>query len=308
MTRTGRCALALATLMGIGACDPAELPVPQSNNVCDEPTVQVLLSADIEESSGVATSRAHEGVFWTHNDSGWDANLFAIDTTGAILARVRVEAATNRDWEDLELAPCEPGSDHDCLFIGEIGDNNEHHANVAVYRIPEPDPATDSVSAPADIFRFTYPEGPRDAESLFVTDAGIHVVNKGRSHAIELFRLSPPYRPGTTAVIERVQELAPPPNSLSAQVTAAAADRAGDRVVIRTYAGLRFFLVDADTLRPDGRHADMVAPDQRQGEAVDFIDSQRFVLTSETRGAHPASLAIVTCDPSRPPHDSTPGR
>lgn len=287
------------------ACQVAEVPVPQGNNVCDAPAVQVVLPPELQESSGVAVSRTHDGIFWTHNDSGGDAVVFAIDSMGAIRATVRVEEATNRDWEDIALAPCEPGADHDCLFIGELGDNSERHRNVAVYRIAEPDPATDSVAGPAEIFRLTYPDGPRDSESLFVTEAGIHVVNKGRSDAIELFRLPPPYRPGATAVLERVQQLAPPPNSLSAQVTAAAADPPGRRVVIRTYAGLHFFDVDADTLRPHGRPADIVAPDQRQGEAVDFLGSDRFLLTSEVRGPHPASLAIVTCDPSRPPPDTT---
>jgi hypothetical protein len=264
-------------------------------DVCDDPEISVVLPDEIAESSGVAASRTYPGVYWTHNDSGWDPEIFAVDSTGAVLARVRVAGATNRDWEDIEAAPCTPGGTEPCLFIGDIGDNNEHHARIGVYRIPEPNPWTDTVSARAVIFRGTYPDGSRDAEALFVTDQGIHIINKGRSHAIELFRLPPPYRAGRTVPLVRLQQLAPPPTSVSAQVTAAAASTDQQRVVVRTYGGLQFFQIDGDTLATHGRPAELVAPEQRQGEGVDFLDHGRYVLTSEGQGPHPASMAIVRC-------------
>lgn len=289
----------------VATCDAGKLPAPQGNNICDsEPAVLVALPEQLEETSGIATSRAHPGIFWSHNDSGDDPVVYATDASGVIRGRVRIADATNRDWEDMAVAPCERGGDRDCLFIAEIGDNSERYDNVAVYRVAEPDPTVDSVTGPADILRFTYPGGPRDAESLFVTEAGIHVITKGRSGAIELFRLPPPYRPGTRSVVERVQRLAPPPTSHSAQVTAAAFDPDGERVVVRTYGGLRFFAVDADSLRPMGRPSDLVAPEQVQGEAIDFVRGHRLVLTSESRGDYPATLAIVQCDPLRPPVDT----
>lgn len=296
---------AVLCLLLLPACEVAELPRPVSNNVCDSPTVQAALPDALHETSGVATSRSHDGVFWTHNDSGGDPAIFAIDTTGAILARVHLQGATNRDWEDIATGPCEPGSDESCVFIAETGDNNEHHPNVAVYRAPEPDPAADTITGPVETFRFTYPEGPRDAEGLFVTDAGLHVITKGRSGAIELYRLAPPYRSDATVEIHFVQRLAPPPASHSAQVTAAAVSPAGDEVVVRSYSGLRFYQMDADTLRPRGRDADIVAPDQMKGEAVDFVAPGVFILTSEASGSRPQSLAVVTCDPDRPAPDTT---
>lgn len=289
----------IASIAAFGAvlssgCAP-DTPVRQ-DEVCAEPEISVRLPDDIAESSGVAASRTHPGVYWTHNDSGWDAEIFAVDSTGAILTRVRIHGATNRDWEDIEAAPCNPGGTDPCLFIGDIGDNHERHSRIGIYRIPEPDPWTDTVSARAVIFRATYPDGPRDAEALFVTDQGIHIVNKGRSHAIELFRLAPPYRAGATVPLARIQHIAPPPTSVSAQVTGGAASLDQNRVVLRTYGGLLFFQVEDDTLALQGR-AEIVAPEQRQGEAVDFLAGNRFVLTTEGQAGHPASLAIVRCEP-----------
>jgi hypothetical protein len=288
---------------GILAGCQDEQPVWE-DGVCDPPDTLYPFPADIPESSGVAVSRTYPGVFWTHNDSGWDPVVFAVDSTGAVLARVRVAGATNRDWEDVEVASCSPGAAEDCLFIGDIGDNNDRHPRIAVYRIPEPDPRADSVSAPATIIRATYKDGPRDAEALFVTDRGVHIINKGRSHAIHLYRIPPPYRTGRTTVLEPLQQLAPPPTSLSAQVTAAAASPDQRRVVVRTYGELRFFEIDGDTLVAAGRSAGLVVPEQRQGEGVDFVDEDRYVLTSEQQLPSPASIAIVRCDPHRTAADS----
>src|SRR5262245_44719285 len=73
---------------------------------------------DVVESSGLAISRRTPGVLWTHNDSGSDAVLFAIDKDGRLLGRVRVPVRT-RDWEDVSAARCPSG---DCLYIADIGD------------------------------------------------------------------------------------------------------------------------------------------------------------------------------------------
>jgi hypothetical protein len=295
-TRTGLLFLAAVAV----ACEVAEVSTP-GGDVCDAPYHGAILPALLEETSGVAASQERPGVFWTHNDSGGDVAVFALDSTGTVLGRVRLEGAFNRDWEDIAVGPCEPGGPN-CLWVAEIGDNGERHPHVAVYRVPEPAP-DDTVAGPVDIFRFTYPGGPRDAESLFVTDAGVHVINKGRSHAIELFRLDPPYEPGSTRPLRRLQRLAPPPTNVSAQVTAAAigADR---HVVVRSYTSLRFYKLDGDTLR-SLRQADIVTPTQLQGEGVDILDESRFVLTGEARGGRPPTLLLITCDPSRPPADTT---
>ncbi len=290
--------MALVILLAAApGCEVAEVSTP-GGDVCDPPSHQAALPASLSETSGVAASHARPGVYWTHNDSGGDAVVFAIDSTGTVLGRVRLEGAANRDWEDIAVGPCEPGGE-DCLWVAEIGDNGERHPHVAVYRMPEPSP-DDSVAV-VDILRFSYPDGPRDAEALFVTDAGVHIVNKGRSHAIELFRLDPPYEPGSTRTLRRLQRLAHPPTSVSTQVTAAGTG-AGDRVVVRSYTSLRFYEIDADTL-VRLRDADIVSPTQLQGEGVDVLDEGRLVLTGEAYRGRPASLTLMTCDPSRPPSD-----
>src|SRR5262245_41247001 len=52
------------------------------------------------ESSGVAISRRTPGVLWSHNDSGNDSILFAIEPNGTARGRMRVPVRM-RDWEDI---------------------------------------------------------------------------------------------------------------------------------------------------------------------------------------------------------------
>lgn len=273
---------------------------------CEAPVPWADLAPEVGETSGIAASRDHAGVFWSHNDSGGDSAVFALDSTGAVTARVRVRGAANHDWEDISVAPCEPGGAEDCLFLADTGDNRERREHVTIFRVAEPNPRTDTVTPPADRLDLTYPTGPRDAEALFVTDAGLHIVTKGRSAAIELYRLAPPYEPRTTRELEQIQDLAPPPTSISAQVTGAAFSDQTGLVVLRTYSGLRFFAAHADSLRQVGDPADFLGPAQPLGEGVDFIAGDRLVLTGEAGGRQPATIATIRCDPLRPPPlDST---
>src|SRR5712691_4960515 len=55
-----------------------------------------LQSPRVKESSGIAASRAHPGVLWTHNDSGDDAYVYATDLTGADRGSVRIRGARAR--------------------------------------------------------------------------------------------------------------------------------------------------------------------------------------------------------------------
>lgn len=271
---------------------------------CEAPVPWADLPAEVEETSGVAASRAHRGVFWTHNDSGGEAVIFALDSTGAILGPIRVRNATNRDWEDIAVGPCGPGSD-ECLYLADTGDNLERRETIVVFRIPEPDPYGDTITASAARLEMSFPDGPNDAEALYVTAAGLHLVTKGRSRSVALYRLPLPYDAGNS-VLTRVQQLAPPPTSISAQVTGAAISPDGATVVIRTYSGLRFFELDADSLRPLGETADFLGPAQPLGEGVDFIGPGRLVLTGEAGGRRPATIAMVRCDLRPRPAGATP--
>ena len=78
----------------------AALPAPTSSR----PPV-ALAETRLSETSSLAPSPTREGVLWTLNDSENPAELFATDTAGRALGRVRVDGAKNRDWEALAFGP-----------------------------------------------------------------------------------------------------------------------------------------------------------------------------------------------------------
>ncbi|MEU9202073.1 WD40 repeat domain-containing protein [Streptomyces sp. NPDC048332] len=118
----------------------------------------------ITESSGLAASRAHPGIYWTHNDSDDGPYVFAVDSrTGRTVARITMKGVgAPRDVEAISLGP--DGN----LYVGDIGDNlNGSWDHVWIYRFPEPKELRDQVVR-ATQFDVKYADGARNAEALMV--------------------------------------------------------------------------------------------------------------------------------------------
>jgi hypothetical protein len=250
------------------------------------------LDGEIHESSGVAVSRAHAGIFWTHNDSG-DPVLFAVDGQGRTAGRVAVTGAAVEDWEDVALAPCPAGGD--CLYVADIGDNDARRASITVYRIPEPAPGA-SASAPATAIRLRYPDGPHDAEALFVLNGAIHVVTKGESGPIALYRA--PAGAGAEATLERVRELSGDKVERPERITGADARADGRWVVMRTLDEALFYpageLAGSGAAQP--RRVDLRGLGEEQGEGIGFGADGHVIVTSEGgKKDKPATFARLSC-------------
>jgi hypothetical protein len=122
-------------------------------------TTGTILIGDINEVSGVVASRRTAGMFWIEEDSGNPARLTGVRLNGTELASIAVEGATNLDWEDIAVA-------RGRVWLADIGDNLLIRSSIAVYSFPEPEPSTQRVVA--DRLTLTYPDGPHNAEALFV--------------------------------------------------------------------------------------------------------------------------------------------
>ncbi len=300
MIHRGRPAVILALAVGfvVGCTVPAAEPgLWQVGAPVTVRTMALFQDPDLTESSGVAASRSHAGILWTHNDSGHPATLFATDTSGARLGRWTIPGAGSVDWEDIALGPCPRGS---CLYIGDIGDNGERRASVTIYRIPEPDPGSaGGATAAPDSLVVTYPDRPRDVEALFVDDAGaVWLVSKGRSEGIFLYRLPAEAWNAGTATAERVDSLPLPHDFPAGKVVTGAAIAPDQRtVIVRSYRDLYFFLRDPRGVlipAPPPNRCDILGVEV-QGEAVDWWDESTLVLTSEGEGGDRGSVRLVRC-------------
>ncbi len=241
------------------------------------------------ETSGLARGLRNPAVFWTHNDSGNEAEIFGVDESGALVARVRVEGASIVDWEDIEAGPCHHGS---CLYIADTGDNDGKRASVVVYVVPEPEPGATSVAANA--WQARYPDGPADSESLFLLDGELYLITKGRQGPVRLYRL--PRDGEQPATLEYIAELGPKP-STGERIGAATATPDGRWVVLRTPSELRFYRADR-LLAGDTGDAivwDATSLGHPQGESVEIDDEGNVWLTSEAEKSGQPAFAHVSC-------------
>jgi len=134
--------------------------------------VGIIRSDLVREASGIVASRRNPGVLWVHNDSGDAARIYAINAKGEFLGVCNIDGARCRDWEDIAIGPGPDPNQH-YVYIGDIGDNRGQYREIVVYRVPEPRvgaaaPFDTMTVGPVEMIRLTYPDGPRDAETLLV--------------------------------------------------------------------------------------------------------------------------------------------
>jgi hypothetical protein len=283
---------------------PAEALVDAARVVVQTGSVPRVL----RESSGVAVSRRHPGVLWSHNDSGFPPVLHAIGLDGRVIGEVAVRGAKNVDWEDLALGSCPPRSgatSTDCLYIGDIGDNAARRDHVVVYVVAEPDPARDSTPVLAAL-RISYPEGAEDAESLAIdTHGNLTIVTKGRSGSMRLLgvpataweRLT--NGPGTYEAETLGNLTVTPDFRQGRQATGAAVAPSGRWLAVRTYREVYFLARSEKGWALDGNRCYLWGREP-QGEAVDFLDEQTLVLTSEAVGDREGTILRVRCEGATP--------
>jgi hypothetical protein len=235
----------------------------------------------LNEGSGIAASRSRPGVLWAHNDSSAPV-LVALDEQGKSVGQVRVAGVKVDDWEDIAAGPCPRGS---CLYIGDIGDNNGTRARITIYRVPEP-AAGASTTEPAEALHAKYPDGPHDAESLFVAPSGeIYLVTKGSPGDIAVYRLPRGAAAATVAQLERVGAPAAGSSSAKDRPTGAAMSPDGRWVAVRTSDYVAFFAA-TDFLAgrwKEAKRADLRELNEPRGEGITFgRDGSVFLLGEGT--------------------------
>lgn len=282
----------LLAVAAVGAgCSAEASSNEEASATCRVVGPSKTLPAGLPESSGLAASRRHAGVLWTHNDSGDRAEVFAVDAAGRLMGISEIPGAKNRDWEDIAVGPCAGG---DCLYIADTGDNNRKRDDAAIYRVAEPAPG--ARTAPAERLTVRYPGGSLDIEAMFVLPSGeIYLISKGRKDKQTLYR----FRPEVGGRAERITDLGSATEDQLRYITGASASPSGRWVAVREYKLLSIYRTEdlvAGKATP-ALEVDLTEIGEAQGEGVTLLDNGRVVLSSEGgfKGS-PGTIAILQCE------------
>lgn len=247
----------------------------------------------IRESSGIVKSGQFEDVYWTLNDSGNPATLYATKRTGELIGEVAVKGAGNIDWEALGI------DDKNQLWIGEIGNNSRLRIDLKVVVVREPNPLTETEVEVMASYPYRYPAENVDAEGLFIADGVPYIVSKERERAV-LYRF-PSLQADKRQVLERVGEFAG-----AKWVTGAGLSADGRRLAVCTYDRLWAYHGAADNTFAQLIQSDAwVLPHNFGGEAVCF-EGYDLVLTNEARDIYALPQLWYEAGWKLPPNDTVP--
>jgi hypothetical protein len=202
-----------------------------------------LVPAPVVEASGLVWGAVNPDHWWTLNDSGGAAALYALDGAGRVAATLTLPGVANVDWEDLASGPAPGGGRF--LYVADLGDNAAARAAIRVHRVPEPDltglaPGTTLAAASVQTVTLRYPDGARDAEALVVDPltGDLYVITKREARSRVYRAAAPPFAAGGAAVLELVGELP------FGGVVAADTCPDGQTVLVKTYGAIWAFVAE----------------------------------------------------------------
>lgn len=276
----------LALLLGTSAAVAAETPGADGFTIADP---------RIKESSGLAASRIHPGVYWTHNDSDDGPYVYAVDSaTGKTVARITLTGIGKpRDVEAISLGP------DGRLYAGDIGDNLGGSWNhVWIYRFPEPKTLQDA-TLKAEQFTVKYADGPRNAEALMVhpVTGRVYIASKDEREG-GLYEGPAALSASGTNTFRRIGDVP--------WVTDGAFSPDGGHLALRGYLWAKTYPWKDG--RPAGDGESVAAPWQGQAESVTYsADGSALMLGAEGAGSRVVALPVGrAAAPSPAPSASSP--
>ncbi|MFI6022205.1 WD40 repeat domain-containing protein [Streptomyces sp. NPDC051287] len=223
----------------------------------------------ITESSGLAASHLHPGIYWTHNDSDDGPYIYAVDSaTGKTVATVTLSGIGRpRDVEAISIGP------DNQIYVGDIGDNLDGSwPYVWIYRLPEPKVLRDQ-TVRATQYIVKYANGARNAESLIVhpKTGRVYIIDKKEDggHLYE----------GPATLSSSGTNVFRPVATVDLWATDAAFSPDGKQLVVRGYFGGIYYDWNGGRIKREGR---LDVPLQKQGESVSYsADGTRLMYGSE---------------------------
>lgn len=259
------------------------------------------LPASLAETSGLETTGPNH--FWTHNDSGGQAAVYAFDTLGNITRTIALTNAGKTDWEDITKDAA--GN----IYVGDFGNNGNDRKNLYIYKIPPPASIPGNSVAAATI-QFKYPDQKAyppadnqknfDMEAMIFFNDSLYLFSKNQTTPFngytKLYRL--PAAAGTyTAAL--VDSFYTGTDMLSGQITAAALSPDKQRLALLTYTKIYVFSEFSGSRFFSGKISRLDMSSLSQKEGIAFMDNCTVYVTDEEfmgtgRKLYKANICITT--------------
>jgi len=241
-----------------------------------------ITDARIAASSGLA--RDVDGdLYWTANRSSPQGVVYGLTPSGAVRGTLNYRAEPV-DVEALAVA-------NDTLYVGDIGDNGQRRRLVTVYIFNNPRATGLTVTYGA--YDFQFPDGPRDAESLLVSEDGRMLLVTKADGGGEIY--AAPRSPSRERV-NRLTRLADAP----AMVTDGVFLPGGEQIALRTDAAV--YLLDASSYQTVATAE--LPPQPRSTSVTVSLDGESLLLGNSGRNAKVYSIPVPTPPDTPPPSPS----
>ncbi|WP_229239732.1 hypothetical protein [Echinicola soli] len=235
----------------------------------------------LKEASGLAVSRIHENVLYTHNDSGGKPTVYKLDSTGNVTGKITLDNTFNRDWEDIAVGP-DAGGMKSYVYVGEIGDNDGEYPSISLLKFEEPAMDSTDLHVQPEKIKLKYPDGARDAETLMVDpwNGDVYIVSKRDSSNVL-------YRAPADKLDEEEVELEPLQNLPITMSVAGDISPDGKEIIIKNYWVIYYWtrkegesIAEALSRKP----VQLPYVPEPQGEAIAFSkNGHSFFSLSEER-------------------------
>ena len=233
--------LLLSLILSFQITTHSQSPPPNLKNTTNSQILGYVNSKKLNEVSGIVASIQNPGYFWVHNDSGDEANLYLINSTGKHIATIKIDDATHHDWEDIAIGtPKKYGVP--VLFIGDIGNNFSLRKTTIIYIIKEPKITENKTliiekSAPLlDTLKVRYSDEARDFETLLFDPISEQLFTVSKRKKIpELFIITKDNTESSSYTFEKTINL--PLKNLKRRDNISGGDisKSGKRIAIKSY-------------------------------------------------------------------------
>jgi hypothetical protein len=161
--------LLLLTLLVSSSCNTGKL------------TVVADLPSSLKEISAIEKTTTSD-LLWVIEDAGNTNNLYGLNAKGDIIKDISISNIQNIDWEDLT------SDSFGNIYIGDFGNNSKKRKNFAIYKVSNPENATDDVTAEVISFKLPKHMKSEDFESFFLYNDAFYIFSKDHKET-KLFKI-----------------------------------------------------------------------------------------------------------------------